>query len=179
MNKFMNKAKEDNKGFSLVELIIVIAIMAILVGIIALQVIPYMEKSRVGKDQQTVDSVYNAFNNSLADESISDNVTLTIPGKDEAATIDPPELKTVLSSMCSALGAEDEKKLADATSLKMVSAKGKASAIICKYDMTTKEVTVFSAGDNTIVSSNKGTPTLQGAGGEPEGGKAEGDGDGK
>ena len=160
MNKIMNKAKEDNKGFSLVELIIVIAIMAILVGIIALHVIPYMERSRVGKDQQTVDSVYNAFNNSLADESISENVTLTIPGNGAEATIAPTTLKTVMSSMCSALGAEDEKKLADATSLKMVSAKGKAKDIICKYDMTTKEVTVYSAGDPTIVSSNKGTPKL-------------------
>lgn len=49
----------DNKekGFSLVELIIVIAIMAILVGVVASQVIPYMEKSRQAKDQQQLSSV--------------------------------------------------------------------------------------------------------------------------
>lgn len=34
-----------NKGFSLVELIIVIAIMGILLGIIGLAVVPYVEKS--------------------------------------------------------------------------------------------------------------------------------------
>lgn len=49
----MNTNKKlDNKGFSLVELIIVIAIMAILVGVVGTQVIPYIEKSRRGKDQQ-------------------------------------------------------------------------------------------------------------------------------
>lgn len=49
----MNTNKKlDNKGFSLVELIIVIAIMAILVGVVGTQVIPYIEKSRQGKDQQ-------------------------------------------------------------------------------------------------------------------------------
>ena len=44
--------KLNNKGFSLVELIIVIAIMAILVGVVGTQVIPYLEQSRQGKDMQ-------------------------------------------------------------------------------------------------------------------------------
>jgi type IV pilus assembly protein PilA len=48
--------KKDNKGFSLVELIIVIAIMAILVGIVGSQVLPYLNKSREAKDQQIVSS---------------------------------------------------------------------------------------------------------------------------
>ncbi|MBO6205612.1 MAG: prepilin-type N-terminal cleavage/methylation domain-containing protein, partial [Lachnospiraceae bacterium] len=38
---------KNNKGFSLVELIIVIAIMAILVGVMAPQLIKYIEKSKV------------------------------------------------------------------------------------------------------------------------------------
>jgi len=46
--------KLNNKGFSLVELIIVIAIMAILVGVVGTQVIPYLENSRKAKDQQIV-----------------------------------------------------------------------------------------------------------------------------
>lgn len=49
--------KKSNKGFSLVELIIVIAIMAILVGIVGTQVIPYIEKSRVSKDQQVMSAL--------------------------------------------------------------------------------------------------------------------------
>ena len=59
MNKFQKKLanrKKDNKGFSLVELIIVIAIMAILVGIVGTQVIPYINKSKEAKDFQIVNS---------------------------------------------------------------------------------------------------------------------------
>lgn len=48
--KFIN----NNQGFSLVELIIVIAIMAILVGIVGTQVLPYIDKARKAKDIQIV-----------------------------------------------------------------------------------------------------------------------------
>lgn len=45
MKNYVAKLREnEEKGFSLVELIIVMAIMAILVGVVASQVIPYMEK---------------------------------------------------------------------------------------------------------------------------------------
>ena len=39
--------KTNNKGFSLVELIIVVAIMAILIGVLAPQYIKYVEKSSI------------------------------------------------------------------------------------------------------------------------------------
>jgi len=42
----------DNRGFSLVELIIVTAIMAVLIGIVGTQVIPYLENARQAKDIQ-------------------------------------------------------------------------------------------------------------------------------
>lgn len=61
----------DNKekGFSLVELIIVMAIMAILVGVVASQVIPYMEKSRQAKDQQQLSSICTDMVSSIAQTS--------------------------------------------------------------------------------------------------------------
>ena len=55
----MNK-KKNNKGFSLIELIIAIAILIILTGLLAPQFMKYIEKSREAKDMQTLDSVYTA-----------------------------------------------------------------------------------------------------------------------
>lgn len=52
---------KNNKGFSLVELIIVIAIMAVLVGVLAPTYMQYVEKSKKSNDVSTVDSIVNAF----------------------------------------------------------------------------------------------------------------------
>lgn len=72
MKKQVQKIKE-NKGFSMIELIIVVAIMAILVGIIGAALIPYMEKSRASKDKSALDSAYNAFASAIAEtETIAD-----------------------------------------------------------------------------------------------------------
>ena len=49
-----------NKGFSLVELIVVIAIMAVLVGVLAPTLIKNVEKSRESTDMQNLDSIKNA-----------------------------------------------------------------------------------------------------------------------
>lgn len=54
--KFLKSLKKNNKGFSLVELIIVIAIMAVLVGTLAPQYVRYVEKSRMAADATTIDN---------------------------------------------------------------------------------------------------------------------------
>ncbi len=56
-----------NTGFSLVELIIVIAILAILIGVLAPQYIKYVEKSRIGSDLDTADALLEASHAMLAD----------------------------------------------------------------------------------------------------------------
>lgn len=61
--------KLGNKGFSLVELIVVIAIMAVLVGVLAPTLIKNIEKSRVSKDKQNLDTVKGAITTVLADET--------------------------------------------------------------------------------------------------------------
>ena len=67
----MEQKKMNNKGFSLVELIIVIAIMAILVGVLAPQFLKYVEKSRISTDMQNVQAVKTAVEAYVADAASS------------------------------------------------------------------------------------------------------------
>lgn len=62
--------KDKNAGFSLVELIIVIAIMAILIGIMAPQLIKYIEKTNVAADIELCDSVREAIEIAAHDPAI-------------------------------------------------------------------------------------------------------------
>ena len=72
VKKYLTQLREnEEKGFSLVELIIVMAIMAILVGVVASQVIPYMEKSRQSKDQQQLSSLATDITASIASAAVT------------------------------------------------------------------------------------------------------------
>ena len=67
----MNTKTRDNKGFSLVELIIVIAIMAVLVGVLAPAYLRYVEKSRKSADVQAIDAVMSAMEAAAIDPSLN------------------------------------------------------------------------------------------------------------
>ena len=69
---------EDNKGFSLVELIIVIAIMAALIAILAPQFIKYVEQSRRSRDIQNADQLRETFLADIADGKITDADTVVV-----------------------------------------------------------------------------------------------------
>lgn len=70
--------KTNNKGFSLVELIIVIAIMAVLIGVLAPQFIKYVEKSKQSKDITNLDSCVEAVKIYYADKSWPASVTVSV-----------------------------------------------------------------------------------------------------
>ncbi|MGN0425484.1 MAG: type II secretion system protein [Acetatifactor sp.] len=63
--------KKNNKGFSLVELIIVIAIMAVLIGLLAPQYLKFVKKSKVSADISNAQALATAFNVAFADGSIT------------------------------------------------------------------------------------------------------------
>ena len=66
----MVKNELNNTGFSLVELIIVIAIMAILSAALAPQLMKYIEKSRISTDAQTCQSIKTCVNTSLTNDAV-------------------------------------------------------------------------------------------------------------
>lgn len=61
---------KNSKGFSLVELIIVIAIMALLVGVMAPQLIKYIEKTNVSADIQLCDTIHSAITLAMSDPDV-------------------------------------------------------------------------------------------------------------
>jgi type IV pilus assembly protein PilA len=64
-------------GFSLVELIVVIAIMAVLVGVLAPAYLKYVEKSRKSSDISAIDQVFTAA------EATATDLELYVPVKTE------------------------------------------------------------------------------------------------
>lgn len=60
MNHNTNTKKLNNQGFSLVELIIVVAIMAVLVGVLAPQYLKYVEQSRESSDLDNYETMIGA-----------------------------------------------------------------------------------------------------------------------
>ena len=63
--------KKNNKGFSLVELIIVIAIMAVLIGLLAPQYLRFVDKSKKSADVSNAQALATAFNVAFADSKIA------------------------------------------------------------------------------------------------------------
>ena len=76
------KERGNNKGFSLVELIIVIAIMAILSAALAPQLMKYIEKSRQSTDKTTCNSIESCVNTVLTNETVWNEIAKTAATRD-------------------------------------------------------------------------------------------------
>lgn len=70
---FMKKmSQKNNKGFSLVELIVVVAIMAVLMGILVPTLVKNVEKSKKQKDASAIEEIRTTMVTNLADPTYSD-----------------------------------------------------------------------------------------------------------
>lgn len=74
MNHFNDVRENKNKGFSLVELIVVIAIMAVMVAVLAPSLLQYVERSRAQKDDSAMGELTNAVMLALSDQDVYDEV---------------------------------------------------------------------------------------------------------
>lgn len=142
----MKQKKADNKGFSLVELIIVIAIMAILVGIVGTQVVPYIEKSKEAKDLQIISSYstagMTAYSANAKDITAGATYTVdvysaTVPAANSVEEKLLNEVKTLTSTSCPTFAS---KKYKDANIIKITFASDKITAQAYKNTTALGEV---------------------------------------
>lgn len=63
-----------NKGFSLVELIIVVAIMAVLIGVLAPQYLRYVEKTRLQRDNTSISDFANVLKIAATEEKVNSEI---------------------------------------------------------------------------------------------------------
>lgn len=152
MLKWLNNKKKDNKGFSLVELIIVVAIMAILVGLLAPQYIKYVEKSRKSSDASNLSEMVNALQIYAADAETNipqGDYTITINDEGSRVTAEnggdanvaktaieatAPDFETIKMKSNKWNTTNDENKVVAATQIKAVVKVDKDGATTVSYD---------------------------------------------
>ena len=137
MNKLAKRARRsmNNKGFSLIELVIVIAIMAALIAILAPQYLKYVEKSRVSADETTADEMVKAAQVAASDPDIvlTEDIGISWAAND---TVDISGDNAAIADIEAALG------ISDGDTIEKRSSAHDGEALTISVDYETGAVTV-------------------------------------
>ena len=94
MMKLLNKRQKSNGGFSLVELIVVIAIMVVLVAVLAPIFTKYIESSRRSTDVQNANAIAEGVLADVSDGKIKgDQTGVAVAAGNPTAIAKAPEVK--------------------------------------------------------------------------------------
>lgn len=133
--------KMNNKGFSLVELIVVIAIMAVLVGVLAPQFIKYVESSRRSTDISNAQNIQSAVLADIANGVITGSGTTNLTTSGANGT-NVSSISEVLTTKGNPAG------VGTAFSFTWSADKGTCSVKVGSYELTT------SSGANSYKNAN-------------------------
>lgn len=148
-------SQKNNKGFSLVELIVVVAIMAVLMGILVPTLVKNVEKSKKQKDASAIEEIRSTMVTTLADPTYSD-IEATIVYDGTTIDVDTPKSISAVKPIT-----DDEVK----TFLTAVSADVKDWKFTSKAYKADDEVTFVISGQMVTVYREAEGESAPGAGG--------------
>ena len=137
--------KLGNKGFSLVELIVVIAIMAVLVGVLAPTLIRNVEKSRESTDLQNLDSIRQSVVTAVSTEAVAKELDTT-----NGNVVAYDDIKSTASGLAKALYDEMKEDSTLGVTMKSAAASKDTNSIQIKITSNGKvSVGVYTAAPTT------------------------------